>query len=129
MEVADAPVWKVHPTSTGRLMAFELSQLHLGCFFFSLFCSSLWRARVKSIFDKIAPKLNRYLIKKFQFMKPPISKPVPILVVTFITIHHHMVVIHVPIGKNLVDDELLDGGLGVNIFIEKLKGTLGLPKP
>jgi hypothetical protein len=40
-----------------------------------------------------------------------------------------MVVVHVHIGKNLVDDELLNGILGVNIIIEKLKAILGLPKP
>jgi hypothetical protein len=62
-------------------------------------------------------------------MKPPMSKPVPIPIVTSIVIDHHMVVIHVHIGKNLVNDELLDGKLGVNIIIEKLKATLGLPKP
>jgi len=62
-------------------------------------------------------------------MKPPISKPVPIHVVTSIAIDHHMVVIHVHIGKNLVDDELLDGRPRVNIIIEKLKAALGLPKP
>jgi hypothetical protein len=50
-------------------------------------------------------------------MKPQISKPVPIHVVASIVIDHHMVVIHVHIGKNLVDDELLDGKLGVNIII------------
>lgn len=61
-------------------------------------------------------------------MKPPISKPVPIPVVTSIAIDHHMVVIHVRIGKYLVDDDLLDGKLGVNIIIEKLKATSELPK-
>jgi len=79
-------------------------------------------------FIKIAPKLKQYLIKKFQFMKPPISKPIPILVVTSIAIDHHMVVICVHIEKNLVNDELLDGRLGVNIIVEKLNAILGLPK-
>jgi len=79
-------------------------------------------------FIKIAPKLKQYLIKKFQFMKTPISKPIPILVVTSIAIDHHMVVIRVHIEKNLVNDELLDGRLGVNIIVEKLKAILGLPK-
>jgi hypothetical protein len=60
-------------------------------------------------------------------MIPPISKPIPILVVASIVIDHHMVVIHVHIGKNLIDDELLDDRLGVNIIIEKLKAILGLP--
>jgi hypothetical protein len=61
-------------------------------------------------------------------MKSPMSKPVPIPIVASIVIDHHMVLIHVHIGKNLVDDELLDGKLGNNIIIEKLKATLGLPK-
>jgi hypothetical protein len=39
-----------------------------------------------------------------------------------------MVVIHVHIGKNLVHDEFLDGKLGTNIIIKKLKATLGLLK-
>jgi hypothetical protein len=30
-------------------------------------------------------------------------------------------------GKNIVDDVLLDGGLGVNIIIENLRKKLGLP--
>jgi hypothetical protein len=54
-------------------------------------------------------------------MKQPISKPIPLHVVASIVIDHYMVVIHVHIGKSLVDDELLDGRLGVNIIIEKLK--------
>jgi transcription initiation factor IIE alpha subunit len=54
-------------------------------------------------------------------MKPPISKPMSILVVKSIAIDHHMVVIHVHIEKNLVDDELLDDRLGVNIIMEKLR--------
>jgi hypothetical protein len=62
-------------------------------------------------------------------MKQPISKPVPLHVVASIVIDHYMVVIHVHIGKSLVDDELLDGRLGVNIIIEKLKAILRLPKP
>jgi hypothetical protein len=40
-----------------------------------------------------------------------------------------MVVTHVHIGKNLVDDELLNDKLGVNIIIEKLKAILRLHKP
>jgi len=39
-----------------------------------------------------------------------------------------MVVLHVHIEIFFVDDELLDGRLGVNIIIEKLKAILGLPK-
>jgi hypothetical protein len=32
-------------------------------------------------------------------------------------------------GKNIVEDVLLDGGLGVNIIIEDLKKKLRLPIP
>jgi hypothetical protein len=39
-------------------------------------------------------------------MKPPISKLVPIHVVASIVIDHYMVVIHVHIGKKIVDDGL-----------------------
>ncbi len=42
MEFADVAKWSVHPTSTGRLMAFKLSQVHLGCFFSFFFGFSLW---------------------------------------------------------------------------------------
>ncbi len=62
-------------------------------------------------------------------MKSPNSKSIPILVVKSIAMDHHMVVIHVHTKKNLVDDELLDGRLGVNIIMDKLKATIGLPKP
>jgi hypothetical protein len=40
-----------------------------------------------------------------------------------------MVVIQVYIGKNTIEDVLLDGGFGVNIIIEQLRLRLGLPKP
>jgi hypothetical protein len=39
-----------------------------------------------------------------------------------------MVVIQVYIGKNTIEDVLLDGGFGVNIIIEQLRLRLGLPK-
>ncbi len=32
-------------------------------------------------------------------------------------------------GKNIVEDVLIDGGASVNIIIENLKTKLGLPKP
>jgi len=40
-----------------------------------------------------------------------------------------MVVIQVQIGKNTLEDVLLDGGSGINIIIEQLRLKLGLPKP
>ncbi len=35
-----------------------------------------------------------------------------------IAINNHMVIIQVQIGKNILEDVLLDGGYGVNIIIE-----------
>jgi hypothetical protein len=40
-----------------------------------------------------------------------------------------MALIQVQIGKNTIEDVLLDGGYGVNIIIEQLRLKLGLPKP
>ncbi len=40
---------------------------------------------------------------------------------------HHMVVIQVHVGKNSVDDVLLDGGSIMNIIIKDLRMKLGLP--
>ena len=42
---------------------------------------------------------------------------------------HIMPVISISIGKNIVDDVLLDGGSGVNIITEEERRKLGLPKP
>ncbi len=40
-----------------------------------------------------------------------------------------MIVIQVQIGKNIIEDVLLDGGTSVNIITENFKTKLGLPKP
>ena len=44
-------------------------------------------------------------------------------------IDKHMPLISICIGKNIVDDVLLDGGLGVNVITEEERCRLGLPKP
>lgn len=44
------------------------------------------------------------------------------------TINRHMPVISVTIGKNRVDDALIDGGFGVNVITEEERRRLGLPK-
>ncbi len=48
-----------------------------------------------------------------------------------VAIDPHMAIIPVHVGKNLVEDVLLDGGLGVNIITKDLRKKLGLsiPKP
>jgi hypothetical protein len=40
-----------------------------------------------------------------------------------------MVVIHVQVGKNFIEDVLLDGGSGINIITKNLRVQLGLSKP
>jgi hypothetical protein len=40
-----------------------------------------------------------------------------------------MVVIQIQVGKNFIEDMLLDGGFGVNIITKKLRIQLGLSKP
>jgi hypothetical protein len=40
-----------------------------------------------------------------------------------------MVVIQVQVGKNIVEDALINGGTSVNIITENLRITLGLPRP
>jgi hypothetical protein len=42
-------------------------------------------------------------------------------VVALVAIDHQMVVIQVQVGKNFIEEVLLDGGFGVNIIMEKLK--------
>jgi hypothetical protein len=61
-------------------------------------------------------------------MKPPISKPIPIPVVTY-SYRSSYGSNTCTYWENLDDDKLLGGRLGVNIILEKLKATLGLPKP
>jgi hypothetical protein len=49
--------------------------------------------------------------------------------VRLVAIDPHMTVIPIHVGKNLVEDVLLDGGSSVNIITEDLKENLGLPIP
>jgi hypothetical protein len=57
--------------------------------------------------------------------KPTLPEPV----VASVAIDHQMAVIQIQIGKNFIEDVLLDGGFGINIIMEKLKVQLGLSKP
>jgi len=40
-----------------------------------------------------------------------------------------MAIIQVQVGKNIVEDVMLDGGASVNIITKNFKTKLGLPKP
>jgi hypothetical protein len=52
----------------------------------------------------------------------------PKVITTIVAINNHMVIIHIHIRKNIVDDVLLNGGFGVNIIIKQFILKLGLPK-
>jgi len=88
---------------------------------------------------KITPNLKRYLWQKLKLersqnvYRATIDKQVgsSILEVgtTIVPIDNHMAIIQVYIGKNIIEDVLLDGDFGVNILIERLRLGLGLLKP
>jgi undecaprenyl pyrophosphate phosphatase UppP len=80
---------------------------------------------------KIALELKRYFwqklkLKKIQNVsKTTIHKQVNSLVLEvgtiIVAIGNHIAVIQVQIGKNTIEDVLLDGGFGVNIITEQLR--------
>jgi hypothetical protein len=87
---------------------------------------------------KIAHELKRYLWQKLKLKKTQnvnkitLKKQVGSLIPevrTIAIINNHMVVIQIQIGKNKIEDVLLDGGFGVNIIIEQLRLRLRLPNP
>ncbi len=88
---------------------------------------------------KMEPKLKKYLQQKMKLDKPNIvtkivtkkttSSIIPKVATTTVIINNHMADIQVQIGKNIVDDALLDGGSRVNIIIKQFGLKLGLPKP
>jgi len=43
--------------------------------------------------------------------------------------NNQMAIIQIQVGKNIVEDVLLDGGASVNKIIKNLRTKLGLPKP
>jgi hypothetical protein len=74
---------------------------------------------------KILPNIKQNIfkpIKPIQLVQP---EPTCVIVV----INHQMVVIQVQVGKNFIDDVLIDGGFGVNVIKENLKIQLSLSKP
>jgi hypothetical protein len=74
--------------------------------------------------SKILPNIKQYIFKPIKHIQPVQPEPTCVVVV----IDHQMVVIQVQVGKNFIDDVLIDGGFGVNIIKENLKIQLGLSK-
>jgi hypothetical protein len=58
-----------------------------------------------------------------------VGSSIPKAWTTTVIIDNHMVVIQVHIGKNTIEDVLLDGGSRINIITKQLRLRLGLPKP
>jgi hypothetical protein len=67
--------------------------------------------------------------KSYIFNLVPSKRILPESTVASVAIDHQMVVIQVQVGKNFIEDVLLDGGFGVNIITEKRRVQLGLSKP
>jgi hypothetical protein len=75
---------------------------------------------------KIAPELQRYLWLKLKLektqnvckttTKKQVGSSLPKVGTIVVAIDKHMVVIQVQIGKNTIEDVLLDGGSRVNII-------------
>jgi hypothetical protein len=72
---------------------------------------------------RIIPNIKCYIFNSLP-SKPTLPKPT----IASIAIDHQMAVIHVQVGKNLIEDVLLDGGYGVIIITKKLRVQLGLSK-
>jgi hypothetical protein len=68
-------------------------------------------------------------IKRYIFNLVPSKPTLPKPTITSITIDHQMVVIQFQVGKNFIEDVLINGGFRISIIIEKLRVQLGLSKP
>ncbi len=71
--------------------------------------------------------LKQYVVAKLALGKIKTIITRPDLVITLVVMDRHMVVIHVQVSKNIVENVLLDGGSNVNIMMEELWKMLGLP--
>jgi hypothetical protein len=68
---------------------------------------------------KILLNIKRYifkLVKSFQSVQP--KRIQPELACAIVDIDHQMFMIQVQVGKNFIDDVLIDGGFGVNIITD-----------
>ncbi len=75
---------------------------------------------------KMALELKRYLWKKMKLDQPFVILEVAIVI---ITTNNHIVIIQIQIGKNTIEDVLLECGLGYYHCTKQFKLKLGSPKP
>ncbi len=74
---------------------------------------------------KIVLYIKQYIFKLVKFLQLVQPKHAHVQV----AIDHQMVMIHVHVGKNFIDDVLIDGGSRVNIITKNLQIQLGISKP
>jgi hypothetical protein len=77
---------------------------------------------------KITFELKRYLSQKLKLEKTQnvskattnkhVDSSVPKVATTCVAVNNHIAIIQVQIGKNTIEDVLLDGGSKINIIIE-----------
>jgi hypothetical protein len=76
---------------------------------------------------KITLDLKQYVVAKFSLRRRTIIAPRLGPIIAFVAINPHMAMIQVQVGKNMVEDVLLDGGSSVNIMAKELRKQLRLP--
>jgi hypothetical protein len=69
----------------------------------------------------LAPDLKQYVVSRISLSNQPTHHQAPPSNVILVTINPHMAVIPVHVGKNIVEDVLFDGELGVNIITQDLR--------
>jgi hypothetical protein len=77
----------------------------------------------------LAPNLKQYVVFRTSPGSQPTHPQAPPFDVKLVITNLHMALILVHVGKNLMEDVLLDGRLGVNIIMEDLKKKLRLIIP
>jgi hypothetical protein len=71
---------------------------------------------------RIVPNIRWYIFTLAKFVQPVEPKRVHLKpTCATMAIDHHMAVIQIQVGKDFMDDVLIDGGSKVNIIIKNLK--------
>lgn len=73
----------------------------------------------------LIPDLKQHVLAKVFPSKILVLPKLPSTTIATIDMDPHMVVISINVGKNLVVDVLLDGGLTVNMITHSLRKKLG----
>jgi len=79
---------------------------------------------------KITPDLKQYVVAKFTPRRRIVTTLRPNLIITSMVINLHMTMIQVQVGKNLVEDVILDGRSNMDIMTKELwkcAGRLSVP--